>query len=148
LQTAFTNRALADANGNIILANPAPGTVGSLGRAWIEGPAHVKFDVNLVKRIRIDEAKSFEIRMDVIDILNTPYWNNPVVDINNVSFGRMDAADVTTGASNADNPCRFAAVPLCKGDNAFSPLRRGSAAAGGRGSLTHHLCAQPPRCHE
>ena len=103
LQTAFTNRALADANGNIILANPAPGTVGSLGRAWIEGPAHVKFDVNLVKRIRIDESKNFEIRMDVIDILNTPYWNNPTTDINNVSFGRLDASDVTTGLSNADN---------------------------------------------
>jgi hypothetical protein len=58
---------------------------------------------NLVKRIRIDEFKNVEIRMDVIDIMNTPYWNNPTVDINNTNFGRMDAADVTTGASNADN---------------------------------------------
>jgi hypothetical protein len=41
--------------------------------------------------------------MDVISILNTPYWNNPTVDINSPSFGRMDAADVTTGVSNADN---------------------------------------------
>jgi hypothetical protein len=60
-------------------------------------------DVNLVKRIRIGETKSFEIRMDVIDILNTPYWNNPNTDINSTSFGRMDASDVTTGVSNADN---------------------------------------------
>ena len=103
LQTAFTNRALQDANGNYILINPAPGTVGTLGRAWIEGPGHIKFDVNLKKQIRIDEAKSFEIRMDVIDILNTPYWNNPTTDINSLNFGRMDASDVTTGLSNADN---------------------------------------------
>jgi hypothetical protein len=41
--------------------------------------------------------------MDVIDILNTPYWNNPNTDINSTSFGRMDASDVTTGVSNADN---------------------------------------------
>ena len=60
-------------------------------------------DVNLVKRVRISETKNVEIRMDVIDILNTPYWNNPTVDINSTNFGRMDAADVTTGLSNADN---------------------------------------------
>jgi hypothetical protein len=103
LRTAFTNKALFDANGNLVLTSPEPGKVGTLGRAWIEGPGHIKMDVNLVKRIRVDEAKEVEIRMDVIDILNTPYWNNPTVDINNVSFGRMDASDVTTGASNADN---------------------------------------------
>jgi hypothetical protein len=103
LQSAFGNKALTDANGNIILANPDPGTVGTLGRSWIEGPSHIKLDVNLVKRIRIDETRNFEIRMDVIDILNTPYWNNPNTDINSVNFGRMDAADVTTGLSNADN---------------------------------------------
>jgi hypothetical protein len=103
LQTAFTNRALADSNGNLILSNPAPGVPGTLGRSWIEGPGHIKLDVNMVKRIRIDEIKSFEIRMDVIDILNTPYWGNPTVDINSLNFGRMDAADVTTGLSNADN---------------------------------------------
>src|SRR5262249_3479686 len=32
-------------------------------------------------------------------------------------------------------PCRCAAVPLCKGDIVVSPLQRGRAAAGGRGSL-------------
>jgi hypothetical protein len=103
LQTVFSNKALVDANGNYVLANPGAGIVGSLGRAWIEGPGHIKFDVNLVKRLRISERKEFEIRMDVIDILNTPYWNNPTVDINSTSFGRIDANDFITGASNADN---------------------------------------------
>jgi Carboxypeptidase regulatory-like domain len=103
LQTAFTNKVILDKNGNIVLASPNPGNVGSLGRQWIEGPGHIKLDVNLVKRIRVDEVKNFEIRMDVIDILNTPYWNNPTVDINSLNFGRMDASDVTTGVSNADN---------------------------------------------
>jgi hypothetical protein len=103
LRSQFGNRALQDANGNIVLSNPAPGVVGTLGPTWIEGPGHIKLDVNLVKRIRIDEVKNFEIRVDVIDILNTPYWNNPTLDINNLNFGRMDANDVTTGGSNADN---------------------------------------------
>jgi hypothetical protein len=103
IQSIFSNQAIVDANGNVILASPAPGTVGTLGRTWIEGPGHIKLDVNLVKRIRISEQKSVEIRADVIDILNTPYWNNPTVDINSPNFGRMDASDVTTGTSNADN---------------------------------------------
>jgi hypothetical protein len=103
LQGADSQKALADANGNIILANPAAGTVGSLGRTWIEGPGHIKMDFNLVKRIRVSEQKSVELRIDAIDVLNTPYWNNPTVDINSQNFGRMDAADVTTGLSNADN---------------------------------------------
>jgi hypothetical protein len=103
LQAAFSNFIITDSSGNPILGNPAPGTVGTLGRTWIEGPGHISMDVNLVKRIRVSETKSVEVRMDVINILNTPYWNNPNVDINSTSFGRMDAADVTTGVSNADN---------------------------------------------
>ena len=103
LRTSFSNKAIFDSKGNIILSNPAPGLVGTLGRAYIEGPGHVKFDVNLVKRIRVSESKNVEIRMDVIDILNTPWWNNPNVDINNPAFGRMDAGDVSNGLSNADN---------------------------------------------
>jgi hypothetical protein len=47
LQAAYGNRALADASGKIILASAAPGTVGTLGRTWIEGPGHIKLDVNL-----------------------------------------------------------------------------------------------------
>src|SRR6185436_2044218 len=102
---SFANRALADANGNIILSNPAPGTIGNLGRAWIEGPTHANFDVNLVKRIRIRERKEFEIRMDVVNVMNNPAWSFVAggTDINNVNFGKLTAADSTGGASQADN---------------------------------------------
>ena len=101
LQSAVNNRAIADEDGNIILANPAPGTVGTLGRAWIEGPGHVGLDMNLLKRVQIAEQKDFELRVDVVNILNTPYWGNPNVDINSPQFGRITASDVT-GQSNAD----------------------------------------------
>jgi hypothetical protein len=101
LQNSFSNKAILDGNGNIILANPAPGQVGNLGRQWIQGPSHVGLDANLVKRIRILEGKEFEIRVDAVNVLNTPYWNDPEVNINNVNFGRMTAGDIT-GANNAD----------------------------------------------
>jgi hypothetical protein len=101
LQTQFSNRAIADAQGNLILVNPEPGQIGTLGQRWIEGPGHIGLDMNLVKRIRLSENKLFEVRMDVRNILNTPYWANPETNINSASFGRMLASG-TTGANNAD----------------------------------------------
>ena len=104
LQSSFSSKALVDANGNIILANPRPGTVGTLGRSWIEGPTHANLDVNLVKRIRIAERKEFEIRVDAVNVMNNPRWSfvAGAADINNVNFGRLTAAD-PTGGNQADN---------------------------------------------
>src|SRR5436853_5196234 len=48
----------------------------------------------------------------------------------------LEASAYRPRASRRPSP----SVPLCEGDNAFSPLQRGRAAArsaGGRGSLTH-----------
>src|SRR5262249_42297390 len=101
LQSASSNKAIADAQGHIILANPSPGTVRTLGRAWIEGSSHIGLDVNVIKRVRLAENKDFELRVDVVNVLNTPYWGNPNTDINSPQFGRITAADVT-GAFNAD----------------------------------------------
>ena len=108
LQGSFSNRALADANNNIVLANPAPGTIGTLGRQWIEGPTHANFDVNLVKRIRVAERREFEIRVDCVNVMNNPRWTfvtaTPgILDINNPNFGKLTGAD-PTGANQADNP--------------------------------------------
>jgi hypothetical protein len=100
LQSAVSNKAIYAGN-TILLTNPAPGTVGTLGRAWIEGPGHVGFDLNVIKRIKIGEQKDFELRLDAVNVLNTPYWGNPNVDINNAQFGRITASDVA-GANNAD----------------------------------------------
>jgi hypothetical protein len=106
LSSSFSNKALADANGNIILANPAPGVVGTLGRQWIEGPTHANLDVNLVKRIKLTEKKEFEIRVDAVNVMNNPRWSLVTggSDINNVNFGKLTAADPTGGANQADNP--------------------------------------------
>jgi hypothetical protein len=93
LQSRFSNLALADAQGNPILVNPSPGQLGTLGRRWIEGPSRIGLDVNLVKRVRIHENKVLEWRVDAVNVLNTPRWNNPITDINSLNFGRITAAD-------------------------------------------------------
>src|SRR5262249_10338244 len=104
LSSSFSNRALVDANGKIVLANPAPGTVGTLGRSYLEGPTHANFDLNIVKRIRVAEKKDFEIRVDVVNVLNNPRWSllTGANDINSVNFGRLTAADPTGGVAQSD----------------------------------------------
>jgi hypothetical protein len=91
-QGAFSNRAIADAQGNLLLINPSPGQLGTLGQRWIEGPGSFGLDMNLVKRVRIDENKEFEFRLDAVNVLNTPNFGNPQLDINNSSFGRITSA--------------------------------------------------------
>jgi hypothetical protein len=92
LSGSFSNKAIANAEGQLLLVNPVPGETGSLGLKWIEGPPLIGFDMNLIKRMTITEGKQFEFRMDVINVLNHPNFGNPVVNINNLSFGRITTA--------------------------------------------------------
>ena len=98
LNGSFSNKAITDAQGHLLLVNPAPGTLGSLGLKAIEGPPTLGLDVNLIKRVRITEAKEFEFRMDVVNVLNHPNFDNPDTNINSTSFGR-----ITTLQGNAGN---------------------------------------------
>ena len=92
LQGTFSNKAITDANGNLLLVNPAPGQIGNMGLKWLEGPGLIRFDMDLIKRIRITESKEFEFRMDAINVLNRPNFGNPVADINAPNFGRITTA--------------------------------------------------------
>jgi hypothetical protein len=87
LRAASSQFAIADSQGRILMVNPAAGRTGNMGQNWIEGPGQVSLDANLIKRIRIDEIKEFEIRLDAINVLNHPNFGNPNVDINSPNFG-------------------------------------------------------------
>ena len=92
LSGSFSNRGIKDGNGNWLLVNPAPGQVGTLGRNTIVGPGNIRLDMNLIKRIRMTEAKDFEFRVDVVNILNHANFGNPNVNINSTNFGRITSA--------------------------------------------------------
>jgi hypothetical protein len=89
LRNFCTNSAIADANGNIVLQNAAPGTLGTLGLRPIDGPGSWDADANLQKRIRIDESRSVTIRIDANNIFNHPTPGNPNLDINDGTFGEI-----------------------------------------------------------
>jgi len=109
LNGALVNKAICPGangvcTGPVVLVNPAPGQVGNLGLRWIEGPAFLGFDVNLIKRIRIGETKEFQLRVDTVNVLNHPnfgYSNdrltqgNPTridLNIDSSTFGRITSA--------------------------------------------------------
>jgi len=104
LSGQFSNKAITDSQGHLLLVNPTPGQVGSLGLMWLEGPSRLGFDANLVKRVRITETKEFEFRVDAINVLNTPNFgfntnrdtqNNPYLinlSISSPDFGRFTDA--------------------------------------------------------
>jgi hypothetical protein len=61
-------------------------------------------DAALQKKFAIDESKSFTVRADAVNVLNTPVWGNPNTDINSNAFGRITTA---TGARTVTVSGRF-----------------------------------------
>jgi hypothetical protein len=51
--TRLKHGALTDANGNIILSNFLPGTMGNMAPGMDIGPGYFQFDMNVLKKIRI-----------------------------------------------------------------------------------------------
>jgi hypothetical protein len=91
-QGSFSGTAIADAQGNLLLVNAPPGRHGNMGLNWIEGPANLGLDMNLIKRIKMAENKEFEFRLDALNVLNHPNFGNPVLNINSNTFGRITTA--------------------------------------------------------
>jgi hypothetical protein len=92
LQAHFDNWQIVDASGNVVLTNPQPGTTGNLAYNWLTGPGGLGLDAALQKSVQITEGTNFTLRMDAINLLNTPRWGNPNLDINNSNFGRITTA--------------------------------------------------------
>jgi len=92
LASAATLMAIADAQGNILLQNAKPGTIGNMGRQWLEGPGRLGFDVDLQKQITLAEGRTLELRVDALNVLNHPQFANPVPNLNGLNFGRINTA--------------------------------------------------------
>jgi hypothetical protein len=92
LNNQYNLFAIADAQGSPVLVNPVAGQAGNLGRNILEGPGRLTLDANLIKRIRVDEARELELRVDSTNILNRPNFGNPTTNINSTDFGRITTA--------------------------------------------------------
>jgi hypothetical protein len=75
------------------VANPV-GTFGNMGRNELRGPGKLNFDVALSRLVRIREGAAFEIRAEAFNAINHTNFGDPVVTLNQATFGRiLTAAD-------------------------------------------------------
>jgi hypothetical protein len=86
-----TSTALADANGNIVLRNAAPGQLGTLGLRTIDGPGTWDLDANIQKSIQVAESKRLTLRIDATNVFNHPTPGNPNLNINSGTFGEISS---------------------------------------------------------
>jgi hypothetical protein len=91
LAAGYNLTAIKDPSGNIVLVNPVPGSVGTLGQSTVRGPSAFYFDMNMVKRFKITESKTFEFRVDAVNILNHANFAGPTTSIDSANFGRITA---------------------------------------------------------
>jgi hypothetical protein len=92
LNAGYTNKALRATNGQIVLMNPQPGGIGTLGWNTVRAPGALNFDMNLIKRFKIHETQEFEFRLDAIGVLNHPNFGTPTMNMNSTSFGNITSA--------------------------------------------------------
>jgi len=92
IQGRSTLLAITDSSGRLLLVNPTPGVLGNLSPAFLESPGSFRLDLSLVKRIRIAEGKTLELRADAVNFSNSPQFSGPNTDINSTNFGRITGA--------------------------------------------------------
>ncbi len=98
----FTNLEVVNSSGQVVLANPDPGTVGNTARNLpsLRSPALLGFSASASKMFHIQESKTITLRADAINLLNTPQFGysptSGVIGINtnidSTSFGRITSA--------------------------------------------------------
>ncbi|MBY0373982.1 MAG: hypothetical protein K2Q23_08295, partial [Bryobacteraceae bacterium] len=86
-------QSVQDESGRTLFVNPLPGSPGTMGVGFLRGPGAVRFDLNILKRVRVTESVNLEFRADAISALNRPNFANPNGDINSVNFGRITGTD-------------------------------------------------------
>ena len=70
-------------------AQPAAGTLGTYVRNSISGPGFRTVDVALSRRVALGPGRTFELRVEAFNFLNTFNWGNPVTNFNSGTFGRI-----------------------------------------------------------
>jgi hypothetical protein len=96
--------AVADSSGQILLQNPLPGQLGTLGNSVLRGPGLFNVDLNLVKRIQLTEKITFQLQADALSLTNTPQFGNPTaanLNINTPTFGTITSTLAGSGTGGA-----------------------------------------------
>ncbi len=68
---------------------PAPGELGNTGRNQFIGPRQFQTNVSLSKKFRFTERYSFDLRVDALNVTNTPTFGFPTATLTSGAFGAI-----------------------------------------------------------
>ena len=71
---------------------PTGGTYGNLGAYSLRGPGRFTVDIGLARTFKLKESHALQIRGEAFNIQNRLNPANPVSAMNNVNFGKIQAA--------------------------------------------------------
>lgn len=76
---------------------PPAGELGNTGRNFFTGPSFFQLDLTAGKRIKFDETRNLELRLEAQNATNTPSFGFPTAVISSTSFGVVN--DVVVSSS-------------------------------------------------
>ena len=85
-----------DAADRALFSPPAPGQLGNTPRNFFIAPVYNQLDISVMKKIRITERVSFDVRADMRNFTNHPSFDNPTAVLNNALFGRINDSVTNT----------------------------------------------------
>jgi hypothetical protein len=92
LQSSSPLYAIQGPNGQILVQNPALGTMGNLNPTNLRGLGSFTLNMQLSKAITVRENLRITVRADAQNLLNKPIWGNPTLNIDSTSFGQITTA--------------------------------------------------------
>ncbi|HEY8560831.1 MAG TPA: carboxypeptidase regulatory-like domain-containing protein [Pyrinomonadaceae bacterium] len=95
-----------------LFSQPLPGEQGNTPRNYFIGPSFFETDVSLSKRFRFTETLSFDLRVDVKNLTNTPNFNAPsavypAAGLTNGSFGSSLFGRINADVTNNNRRIQF-----------------------------------------
>jgi hypothetical protein len=94
LQSLSTLYAIQGANGQLLLENPVPGSLGALSASSYRGLGTFTLNMQLSKAVTLSKEHNITLRVraDAINLLNRPIWGTPNLNIDSTSFGQITTA--------------------------------------------------------
>ncbi len=77
-------------------SSPVPGSIGNTGRNYFIAPVYNQMDLGLLKKFRITERMSFDLRADIKNLTNHPSFDNPTAVLTSTIFGRINDSVTNT----------------------------------------------------
>ncbi len=80
-----------DASDRALFSNPAPGENGNIPRNYFLAPSYWETDLSLLRKFRLTERWSLDIRVDATNAFNHPVLAAPTATASSTLFGRINA---------------------------------------------------------